>query len=55
MWGYKLLKQDQDIIFWTDLRNVVGINKKHLDEIVPYLGRYLEANQVEEVMGIIGK
>lgn len=54
-WGYKLLKQDQDIIFWTDLRNVVGINKKHIDEIVPHLGRYLETDQVEEVMRIIGK
>lgn len=54
-WGYKLLKQGQDIIFWTDLRNVVGINKKHIDEIVPYLGRYLKVDQVEEVMRIIGK
>lgn len=54
-WGYKLLKQEQDIIFWTDLRNAVGINKKHVDEIIPYLGKYLEADQVEAVMRIIGK
>lgn len=54
-WGYKVLKQEQDIIFWTDLRNAVGINKKHIDEIIPYLGRYLEADQVDAVMMIIGK
>ena len=54
-WGYKVLKQNQDIIFWTDLKNAVGINKKHIDEIIPYLGRYLEADQVEAVMRIIGK
>ncbi len=55
VWGYKLLKREQDIVFWTDLRNVVGINKKHMNEVVPYLGRYLEADQVKEVMRLVWK
>lgn len=37
VWGYKVLRQEQDIIYWSDLRKITGVKKERINEILPYL------------------
>ena len=50
IWAYKKLKEEGKPFCWTDIRKISGVKKKNLQEVVPYLMKYTNADMVERIM-----
>ncbi len=48
---YKKLEEEGKPFCWTDIREISGVKKKNLKEVVPYLMKYTD--MVNRIIGLI--
>lgn len=55
VWAYDLLVEErgEDNFFWKDLKKLSGVVKNRFDEILPYLRKYIDENEIEKIINII--
>lgn len=55
IWAYnKLLREEQKKhIFWSDIRVLSGVKKKHISKIVPNLSKYGKKEEVDAILNLV--
>lgn len=54
IWAYnKLKRQNCDLIYWTDIRNLSGVKKKNISAILPYLYRHTDEKTYNNILSVI--
>lgn len=53
IWAYKKLEEEGKSFCWTDIRRISGVKKKNLQEVVPYLLRYADAETIDRIMTLV--
>ncbi|MEZ3486387.1 MAG: TniQ family protein [Lachnospiraceae bacterium] len=53
IWAYKKLEEEGEPFCWTDIRKISGVKKKNLQEVVPYLMRYMDDELVERILELV--
>lgn len=54
IWAYQKLKERDDPFYWSDIRAISGVKKKHFQEIIPYLEKHTDADTADQIMQLIG-
>lgn len=57
IWAYKKLQSEEEnrVIYWSDLRKLSGVKKKHFPDILIYLRNYTDMNTAKSIEKLIGK
>lgn len=50
IWAYRKLEEEGKPFYWTDIRRILGVKKKNLQKIVPYLISHTNADTVNRIM-----
>lgn len=53
IWAYRNLKELGEPFFWTDIRNISGVKKRHFEEVEPYLVKHTDRKEAEEIVALI--
>lgn len=53
VWGYHKLKADGSPFYWSDIRQLAGVKKKHIEKIIPYIRQYADEQVTEAIISII--
>ena len=54
IWAYKWLENNgEDVFYWKHLRKLAGVKKEHFDEIIPYLKKYANEEEIENIIKIV--
>lgn len=53
IWAYRKLEEEGKPFCWTDIREISGVKKKNLQEVVPYLKEHANADMVERIKKLI--
>ncbi len=51
VWAYEWLENnEEDVFYWKDLRKITGVKKARFDEVVPYLKKYADEDEVNAII-----
>lgn len=54
VWAYEWLENnEEDVFYWKHLRKLTGVKKARFDEIVPYLKKYADADEVKAIIATV--
>ena len=52
IWAYKKLEEEGKPFCWTDIREISGVKKKHMQEMVPYLIKHTDMDTVKRIINL---
>ena len=51
VWAYGWLKNnEEDVFYWKHLRKLTGVKKARFDEVIPYLKKYADEDEVKAII-----
>lgn len=54
VWAYEWLEtNEEDVFYWKHLRKLTGVKKARFDEVIPYLKKYADEDEVESIVTIV--
>lgn len=54
VWAYEWLENNkEDVFYWKHLRKLTGVKKERFEEIIPYLNKYADQNEVDSIVAIV--
>ena len=54
VWVYQKLKKEGNFFYWTDIGKGLGVKKKNMQSIVPYLMKHTKAKTVSQIIALWG-
>lgn len=54
VWAYRKLADTGVPIYWSDIREISGVKKKNLGNVVPFLGKYASKKELGKIWEICG-
>ena len=53
-WAYEWLKNnEEDVFYWKHLRKLTGVKKARFDEVIPFLKKYTDEDEVKAIIEIV--
>ena len=52
IWAYRKLEEEGKPFYWTDIRRISGVNKKHMQEMIPYLIKHTDMDTVKRIINL---
>ena len=54
VWAYEWLENnEEDVFYWKHLRKLTGVKKERFEEIIPYLKKYADEDEVKNIIKIV--
>ena len=54
VWAYEWLENnEEDVFYWKHLRKLTGVKKARFDEVIPYLKKYADEDEVKSIVAIV--
>ena len=54
VWAYEWLENnEEDVFYWKHLRKLTGVKKARFDEVVPYLKKYADEDEVKAIIATV--
>ncbi len=54
IWAYQKLKKAGEPFYWSDIRKLSGVKKKHFPVIMPYLKMHTDTDSATRIIGLVG-
>ena len=54
VWGYKKLKANNAPFYWSDIRRIIGVKKKNIEKVIPYIRKYTNKKTAETIINLVG-
>ena len=53
IWAYQRLRTQGKSFYWSDIRKISGVKKKHIQSIIPYLVKHTDTDSVARIIDLI--
>ena len=53
IWAYQKLREQGKPFYWSDIRVISGVKKKHIQSIIPYLVKYTDTDTANQIISLI--
>ena len=52
IWAYQKLEKEGKHFYWSDIRRISGVKKKHMQEMIPYLIKHTDMDTVKRIINL---
>ena len=53
IWAYQTLKNQGKTFYWSDIRKISGVKKKHFQSIIPYLMKHTDTGTANQIISLV--
>ena len=53
IWAYQRLRTQGKPFYWSDIRVISGVKKKHIQSIIPYLMKHTDDNTANHIISLV--
>jgi hypothetical protein len=54
IWAYKKLREENEVLYWSDIRKLAGVKKHKFISVIPYLAKYTDKPTIQNITLLVG-